>query len=203
MIKLWFAPRTRSVRVLWLLEEMGLPYELARVTFKPTSSAFFSQSTPTGKLPVIEDGDVLMSESGAILEYLLERYDGDAKFAPAIGDPLRGDFLRWMYFSESTLYPPIGIVVWMTIYRDDADNHLDLVMDAKGRAGQGLDVVQDHLKTNDYLLGDTFCAADIMMGFTLLAADVVGVLPQTHDATRAYLARLGERPAFLTAATME
>ena len=88
MITLYFAPRTRSVRVRWLLEELGLPYELKRVTFNiPTQT--FDQDTPLGKLPVIEDGEVTICESGAIVEYLIERY-GNGRLAPPGGSPLPG-----------------------------------------------------------------------------------------------------------------
>ena len=71
---LYFAPRTRAIRVRWLLEELELPYRLERVTFKPTTDRFFIQDTPTGKIPTLVDGDVVMAESGAIVEYSLERY---------------------------------------------------------------------------------------------------------------------------------
>ena len=67
MLKLWYAPQTRSARILWLLEELGLPYALERIEFAPTQSTFFQQQTPTGKLPTLQDGDVLMCESGAII----------------------------------------------------------------------------------------------------------------------------------------
>ena len=78
MIKLYYAPRTRSVRIAWLLEELGLPYALERVEFQPPARDFFVQKTPLGKLPTIEDGDVVMGESGAIVEYILERYQWPA-----------------------------------------------------------------------------------------------------------------------------
>ena len=133
MIKLYFAPRTRSVRVLWLLEELGLPYELERVDFLPPAKKFFAQATPLGKLPTIEDGDMVMSESGAIVEYILER-------------------------------------------------------ELAGRA---------------YLVGDTFSAADIMMGFTLVAARLLGVLDDRYPAVSAYLARLEARPAFQKAIAVD
>ena len=89
MLRLYHAPRTRSVRVLWLLEELGLPHELVTVPFKAPSSEFFVQETPLGKIPTLEDGDVVLCESGAIVEYILERY-GEGRLAPAVGSPLRG-----------------------------------------------------------------------------------------------------------------
>jgi glutathione S-transferase len=193
-IKLYFAPRTRSVRVLWLLEELGLPYELARVEFVPTTTRFFSQQTPTGKLPTIEDGDVVMSESGAIVEYLLERYDA-GRLAPSVGTPARGTFLQWLHFAESTAFPPLGMVAWLTRYRDDGDRYAALLADAVGKAKACLDQVEHALDSRCYLAGDDFTAADVMMGFTLWAARLLKVLDGGSPNIAAYLQRLEARPA--------
>jgi len=196
VIKLYFAPRTRAVRILWLLEELGLPYELERVPFRPPAKQFFAQSTPLGKFPAIEDGGVVMSESGAIVEYLLERYGG-GRLAPPVGSPERAAFLQWLHFSESTAFPPIGIVVWLSLYRDDAARHADLIADARARGAMGLDVLERALDGRRYLVGDEFSAADVMMGFTLAAARVLGVLVDgKHPGVHAYLARLEARPAY-------
>jgi glutathione S-transferase len=199
VIKLYFAPRTRSVRILWLLEELGLPYELERVEFLPPAKKFFAQRTPLGKLPTIEDGDVVMCESGAIVEYILERYGG-GRLSPPPGSPERARFLQWLHFAESTAFSPLGIVVWLTLYRDDAERQPALVADARARAAMGLDFLQHQLGRRHYLVGDEFSAADIMMGFTLVAARTLGILDDRHPALLAYLARLEARPAFLKAA---
>jgi len=199
MIKLYFAPRTRSVRILWLLEELGLPYELERVDFLPPAKSFFSQRTPLGKLPTIEDGDVTMCESGAIVEYILERY-GDGRLAPAVGSAERARYLQWLHFAESTAFPPLGIIVWLTLYRGEAESHAALLEDARARAATGLEFLEHELGANRYLTGDEFSAADIMMGFTLIAARVLGVFDDHYPGLDAYLARLQARPAFRKAA---
>ena len=201
MIKLWFAPRTRAVRIAWLLEELGLPYALERVEFEPTATAFFAQKTPLGKLPVIEDNGIVLAESGAIMEYILEQY-GDGRLAPAEGSPSRALYLQWLHFAESTAFPPIGIVIWLTLYRTDSASHPDLLRDAVGRAASGLEFLENHFGSGPWLLGDNFTAADIMMGFTLLAAQAVGVLDERFPVTTAYLARLLERPALQKAASL-
>lgn len=194
MLKLYYAPRTRSARVLWLLEELQLPYELIHVTFRPPAKTFFGQDTPTGKLPTLEDGDVLMSESGAIIEYILETY-GEGKLAPAIGTQDRASYLQWLHFAESTAFPPLGIIVWLSRYREDMENNPDLLEDAKTRARAGLIVLEEHLKEYNTLVPSGFTAADIMMGFTLLAAFDVKILDDRFPAINAYLTRLLERPA--------
>src|SRR5215471_13619884 len=169
MIKLYHAPRTRSVRVRWLLEELGVPYELLPVTFKPPTKTF-AQDTPFGKFPAIVDGDVTMGESGAIVEYILERY-GNGRLAPAIGSPL-------------------GIIVWHTLFQRDADQVPGVVASARERAETALEVVERALSGKTYLLGADFSAADVMMGFTLGAARMLGVLDQRFPNLTAYLARL-------------
>ncbi len=194
MIKLYHAPNTRSVRILWLLKELELPYELERVEFKVPVGAFFSQATPLGKLPTLEDGDVVMCESGAIVEYILERY-GDGRLAPAVGSPERAAFLQWVHFSESTAFPPMGIIVWLSRYREGADHNKSLLADARARASAGLEFLERGLGRNEYLLESGFSAADIMMGFTLVAARLLGVLDDRYPDLQAYTARLEARPA--------
>ena len=200
MIKLYFAPLTRAVRVLWLLEELGLPYELERVDFQPTARVFFAQHTPLGKLPTIEDGDIVMCESGAIIEYILERY-GDGRLAPPLGTPERARYLQWFHFAESTAFPPLGNVVWLTRYRGETDRYAELVEDARGRAAAGFDFLERGLGDSAHLAGAEFSAADVMMGFTLAAARVLGLLDaERYAALGAYLGRLQSRPAFQKAA---
>jgi glutathione S-transferase len=198
VIKLYFAPRTRAVRVRWLLEELGLPYELARVEFQIRTSTF-AQHTPSGKLPVIEDGEVVMAESGAIVEYVLERY-GEGRLAPPIGSPLRGRYLQWVHFAEATLFPPLGVIVWHAVYQGDADTIPTVMASARARATASLAVVERALGDGAYLLGDHVTAADVMMGFSLLAARLLGVLDDRFPALGRYLARLEARPAFRRAA---
>jgi glutathione S-transferase len=202
VIKLYFAPRTRAVRVVWLLEELGLPYELERAEFVPPAVDFFSQSTPLGKFPTLVDGDLVMCESGAIIEYILERY-GDGRLAPPIGSPARPLYLQWLHFAESTAFPPLGIIVWLTRYRGEAESQKTLLEDARKRAASGFEFLERSLRDGEYVVGATFTAADIMLGFTLVAGQALGVLDDRFPKTNAYLARLVERPAFQRAAALE
>jgi glutathione S-transferase len=201
MIKLYHAPRTRSVRILWLLEELGLDYELETLEFTRPTQSTYAQATPLGKLPVIEDGDVVICESGAIVEYILERYDAEHRLAPRVGSPLRGRFLQWVHFAESTAYPPIGIAIWYTIYRPDSPAGPEAIADQKGRASEALDFLEEHLGEGPWVLGEAFSGADVMLGFTLSVAQVMGVLGDRHPRIQAYLARLQARPAFQKASS--
>jgi glutathione S-transferase len=198
MIALYFAPRTRSVRVRWLLEELGVPYELRRVTFNVPKQTF-DQDTPLGKFPVLEDGDVTICESGAIVEYLVERY-GKGRLAPPIGSPLRGPYLQWIHFAEATAFAPLGVIVWHTLYQQDADAVPQVITGARTRAHAALAFVERALTGKEYLLGAEFSAADVMMGFTLIAARIFGVLDDRYPNIARYLARLESRPAFQAAA---
>ena len=200
MIKVYHAPRTRSIRILWLLEELGLPYTIEKVAFAPQPMPF-AQATPFGKVPALEDGDVSMFESGAMVEYILERY-GQGRLAPAIGDPERAAFLQWLHYSESTTFALIATVVWFVIYRKDAEQNAHIIADAKARAATSLDFLERHLGEKDYLLASGFSAADVMMGFTLAASRNFGILDDRMTRLQAYLARLEARPAYQKAGAL-
>lgn len=195
MITLYHLRGSRSDRILWLLEELGLPYALERVEFRPPDKTFFAQATPTGKLPTLVDGETVLCESGAIVEYLVERH-GEGRLAPAPGEPERARYLQWLHFAESTAFPPLGILAWLTRYRSDEPALATLVADARERAAHGFEYLAAEFGEGPWLLGESFTAADVMMGFTLGAARMLGALDDRHPALGAYLDRLQTRPAF-------
>ena len=197
MIKLYHATRTRSFRIVWLLEELGIPYELDKMPFVPPQTPF-AQASPFGKFPAIEDGELAMFESGAILEYVIERY-GNSRLAPPLGSPLRGPYLQWLHFSEATAFPPIAEMIRHTTFKPESERIPAVVADARGRAQVTLGVLEKALGDKDYLIGD-FSGADVMMGFTLVAAKLLGALDDRFPNLQAYLARLEARPAFQKAA---
>ena len=194
MIKLYHAPLSRSVRVLWLLEELRLPYQLASAPIEPPAPKPFAQKTPSGKVPTIEDDGVTIFESGAIVEYLLEKY-GSRGLAPPVGSPLRGPFLQWVHFADATAFTGLGNIAWHTRFKNDAERMADAVADYRQWAEAALDVLERNLRGQDYLLGADFSAADVMVGYTVLVAKAMGLLGESHPAVDAYLARLTERPA--------
>jgi glutathione S-transferase len=194
MIKLYHAPLTRSSRIVWLLEELRVPYAIERVDFTPPIRSF-SQKTPFGKVPVLEDGELTMFESGAILEYLLERY-GEGRLAPPPGTPARGTFLQWVHFAEATAFPPLGEMARHTLFKPEAERIPAVVVDARERAGDTFAVLEKALDGKDYLLGAEFSGADVMMGYTLQLAKLFGILGEGLPNTNAYFGRLEARPAF-------
>jgi len=194
VITLYHAPLSRSVRIVWLLEELGLPYELRAAALEPPAPRPFAQKTPSGKVPTIEDDGMAMFESGAILEYVLEKY-GNGRLAPPVGSPLRGPFLQWVHFAEATLFPGLGNIAWHTRFKQDAETVAGAVADYRAWTEAGLDALERQLTGKQFVLGAEFSGADVMLGYTLLVAKAFGVLSERHPAVNAYLARLTERPA--------
>lgn len=196
MIRLYHSPWSRSVRIVWLLEELGLPYELKSAPLAPPTPKPFAQHTPFGKVPAIEDGATTMFESGAILEYILEKY-GDGRLAPPSDSPLRGPFLQWVHFAEATAFSGLGNIAWHTMFRQDAEKLPEAIADYRTWAAAGLDTLESALAGREYVLGAEFSGADIMLGYTVLIARSFGVLSaQTHPNVDGYLERLTARPSF-------
>jgi len=196
MVTLYHSPRTRSVRVLWLLEELGLPYELKTVAFTPESlkGAEYLAINPLGKVPSITDGGLSMFESGAIVEYVLERY-GNGRFAPPVGTPERGAYLQWLHFAEATCLPPLSDLAQHSMFKPEAERIPALIPDARARIAMWLGVVDAALAGKTYLLGNELSAADVMMGYGLLLTKWFGLLGEQYPNASAYVARLEARPA--------
>lgn len=197
MITLYHSPASRSARVRWLLEELGQGYRLETLSFSDGSmqSPAYLAKNPLGKVPTLEDDGVVIFESGAIVEYLLERY-GKGRLAPAPGSPERPAFLQWLHWSEATCMPPIGEIAQHSFMRPEAERIPAVVVDARKRLARLLDVVEKELASRDTLLPSGFSAADVMLGYALQLAKMLGQLPADRPRTTAYLARLAARPAF-------
>src|SRR5262245_17814179 len=194
MIRLYHAQLTRSIRIIWLLEELGIPYELVTVPFKPPRHSF-EQDTPSGKFPVVEDDGRVLSESGAILEYLIEKY-GKGRLAPAVGSPDRGPWLQWVHFAEATAFPPIADVARHTMFLPEAERIPQVADDGRARVRNALDVVERALAGREYLVGRELSGADVMMGYFLMAARMLGIVDAGYPNVAAYWERLAARPGF-------
>ena len=193
MITLYYNPMTRSLRIRWLLEELGLDYLLKTVDFIPfANNKIFAQSTPTGRFPTLEDDGVVLGESGAIAEYLVERY-GNGRFAPPLGSPQRGVYLQWMHFPEATLNPYINAIRRFTGSYPDITAALNEELDC------AMSVVDRSLMGQRYIVGDDFTAADIMLAISLLSISLLGPLLDDYVHAKDYLQRLQGRPALARA----
>ena len=204
VVHLYHAVLTRSVRIYWLLEELGIQYAIVPVVFTPPDrpGGVRSEKTPEhlavsplGKVPAIRDGDVTMFESGAILEYLIERY-GNGRFAPKPGERQRGAYLQWVHFAEATFQRALDDIFSHEHARAQEERILSVATDARERATAAVDVLESALNGRNYLLGAELSGADIMMGYTLLSSKYFGVLTDQRRNASAYLAHLLARPAF-------
>src|SRR6266436_4820107 len=183
MIVVHHLNHSRSQRVLWLLEELGLPYEVTRYERDATTSlapASLRRVHPLGKSPVITDGDVTLAESGAILEYVTARY-GDGRLVPPAGTPERLRYTYWLHYAEGSTMPPLLLkLVFDRIANGPAPWPISAV--ARRIAGtvqnsfigpqlkRHLDYMEAALGAHTWFAGDEFTAADVQMSFPLEAA---------------------------------
>lgn len=200
MLTVYHVPITRSLRVLWLCQELELPHEVRTVDFGAAyrASPEWRALNPVGKVPAMTDGNFTMFESGAMVQYLLDRY-GQGRLQPAPGTEAHGLYLQWSWFAEATYARPIGEIV---NHRRafGADGEIPAVVEEmKGRVRLCSEAVDRALQGRDYLLGDQFSAADIMMGYSVMLAQRFSST-EGLDALNAYWARLSARPAWQRAA---
>ena len=201
---------SRSQRVLWLLEELGLPYEIRRYQRDPKTMLAPPELRavhPLGKSPVIEDGELKLAESGAILEYLAGRY-GEGRLAPAAGTPERLRYTYWMHYAEGSAMPPLLMkLVFNRIEsgpmpffvppgraRHRAPRARGLRRAAISRAH--LDFMEGELRERDWFAGAGFSAADIQMSFPLEGAAARGGLDASRPRLTGFLERIHARPAY-------
>lgn len=196
-MKLYHCSKARSSRVLWLLEELGLDYELELMPFdaKALKAADYLEISPFGKVPVLVDDAVTMFESVAIIQYLLNRY-ADGRLEPSHDASEYGELLQWLHFGESTLMGPISQVLQHKLFLPEDRRDPDTA--ARGqRAFEGYATVLNRmLAKQDYLVGNEFTAADVVVGYSLFLADMAKLLPAKMKHLAGYYQRLIERPAF-------
>lgn len=196
-MKIYHVKGTRSVRIIWLCEELGIPCEVEIVDFSPAfrNTPQWRAKSPTGKVPVLEDGGFVMFESGAMAQYVLERY-GEGRLQPSPGSADSARCLQWSWFAEATFARPLGDIIHHTVFKPEAERIPAVVVDARARALTCLDAVDAAVDGNTFLLGDEFTVADIMMGYTLMLAKRVNVLENDHAHASAYFERLSGRAGF-------
>lgn len=196
MLRIYHAPRTRSLRVIWLCEELKIPLEITPVDFSVAYRATpeWRAISPIGKVPVLTDGEFKMYESGAMVQYILDRY-GNGRLQPAVGTQAHALFLQWCWFAESTLARPLGEIVNHGRMFPDGARIDAVVEEMKDRAALCLDPIVEATAAQPYLLGEDFSAADIMTGYSLMLAH--WLMPERIPAKLAgYWQRLTERPAY-------
>lgn len=200
MIEIYHVPGTRSVRVIWLCEELGVPYEKIPVDFSPVfrASAEWRRLNPVGKVPVMRDGDMTIFESGAMVEYILDRY-GEGRLRPTPGTAESGIYLQWLWFAEATLARPLGEMVNHRRVFPEARQVPAVLEEMAARARSCLAALEDALASRPYLCGQEFSAADVMTGYSLLLARRFELLDATYPHLGAYWETISSRPGFAKA----
>ena len=201
---------SRSQRVLWLLEELGLPYEIkkyqrdAKTMLAPPE---LTRVHPLGKSPVITDNSVTVAESGAIMEYLLETY-GAGRLVPAAGSEDKRRFTYWMHFAEGSAMPPLLLKLIFDRIGSGQGMPFFVKPIAKGIAGKvkglmvepnlkrQLDFMEGELNKSEWFAGSEFSAADIQMSFPIEAAAQRAGLDASRPKLMAYLKKIHARPAY-------
>jgi glutathione S-transferase len=200
---------SRSQRVLWLLEELGVPYEIKR--YQRDAKTMLAPSAlkkvhPLGKSPVVTDDGVTIAESGAIIEYLVERH-GQGRLAPKAGTPERLRYTYWLHYAEGSAMPPLVMkLVFLRlktapmpfflkpVARGIADKVLQAFVEPQIRLHVGF--MEDALARGAWFAGDEFSAADIQLSFPIEAAAARGGLGVEFPRLHAFLERIHARPAY-------
>jgi glutathione S-transferase len=200
MLKIYHSQHARSLRVVWIAEELGVPYESHHVPFNPASlkSDAFLSISPFGALPAIEDGGARMVESGAICQYLTDKY-GKHPFRRQLGDPDYPTYLQWLHAGEATLTPPLAAIAQHTSIRPEAARIPQVANEAAETFKERLAVLDAHLSGKHYLLGADMSAADVMVGYALHLATLFRLMGDAPSHVGAYWKRLRERPAYKAA----
>jgi glutathione S-transferase len=196
MLKLHHAPNSRAGRIVWLLEELGLPYELNRMEFHPKAlkSDVHRARHPLGRVPVLEDGDVMLYESGAIVEYIIARHS-DGALKPAVDSPLFPRYLQWFHYCEGMVMPPINTIVVQTIVLPPERRNGEILGQAQRLLTKTLEPLDEAVRGRDYMIGD-LSGVDFMLGHACYMARRLGCMPETLAQLHAYVQRVEARPAF-------
>jgi glutathione S-transferase len=202
MLKVHFAPNSRAGRIIWILEELNLPYEVNRMDFHPKDlkSDEHRSRHPLGRIPVLDDGDVRIYESGAIVEYILERHkNGNLK--PEVSSERYPEYLQWFHYCEGMVMPPINTIIVQTLLLPEDRRDENVLNQAKRLLSKSLEPVNQSLAEREYLIGD-FSAADIMLGHACFMSNRLGCVNEEMLNMKSYVENINKRPAFQIAINM-
>ncbi len=198
-IKVYNLNRSRSHRIVWLLEEINLPYELVKTERDLKTNRAGQEACaihPLGKFPIIQDGEFTLAESGAIVEYLVQKY-GKGRLAPAVESPEYPNYLFWMHYAEGSFSLPLMMRLFQKRMQLESAPYQAFV---DGELKTHLEFIDKHLQKNRYFLGDELSGADFMMGFDLDFSNTLQLL-DAYEHIKSYLNRIWSRPAYAKAAS--
>ncbi|HVP66714.1 MAG TPA: glutathione S-transferase family protein [Anaeromyxobacteraceae bacterium] len=192
-MKLYYVPKTRATRARWMLEELGVPYELVRLEpGRETRTREHLERQPLGHVPVLEDAEQRIFESAAICLYLADKYP-EKRLVPPMGSPGRGLVYQWLFFAMTELEPPLAALSAEN-RKPAAERSASAAAEAKERFGRAAAALEPVLANGPFLLGD-FGVADVVVGAVLAWGKSIGALEKLPT-VEAYVARLLERPAW-------
>lgn len=198
-MKLYHSPRTRSLRVVWMLEEMGLAYELVSLPFPATTNPELLAVNPLGTVPVLLDGDVKLIESNAIMEYLGRRY-GPTPLVPPVDDPAYPAYLDYLHFGESTLAAPLSHIVRTRFMAPEAEKDNWTARKIGDVFLHRLTDLARVLDDRTFIAGDDFTAADIAVSYALIMGKLLRYGDRYPERLNAYLTDTTGREAYKRAA---
>jgi glutathione S-transferase len=197
MLTIHHLGKSQSERILWLCEELGVPYDLKLYVRDPVtrlSPPALQALHPLGAAPVITDGDFMLAESGAIMDYIIAKH-GNGRLVLGPTHPDFAQYLYWYHFANGNLQPNMGRN--MILSRLDLPSDNPTLEGTRGRLSRALDLLETRLRDVVYLAGDEFTAADIMLVFSVTTMRLfypLDLAPYPH--IRRYLGRIGEREAY-------
>jgi len=195
-MKLYHCSDARSLRPLWTLEEMGLDYELINMAFPPRASfEGYLDINPLGTVPAFVDGELTMTESSGICQYLVDKY-GPTDLGLSIDDPQYGEYLNWLHRSDATLTFPQTLVLRYTRLEPEERRNPQVAEDYGRWYLSRLRSVETALEGRKYLLGDRFTIADITVGYALFLGTTLGLDARYKPNCQRYLADLISRDGF-------
>ena len=187
----------RSIFTVWQLEDLGIDYSLVEYQRHPETMRAppeLRNAHPLGKSPVIDDGGLVLSESGAITAYLLRKYDPEGRFGPDEGDAAWAEYTQWLHYPEGSVFAPL--LMKLVSMRAGGQPLLDGFADPEVALHFGH--IANKLGENPYILGERLTGADFGITYMVSMADRLGLL-EPYPSLKAYLERNLARPAFLKA----
>ncbi len=191
-MKLFWCPQTRASRAMWMLEEASVDYERVLIDIRDPAAPRdpdFAAASPMGKVPALLDGDVKMAESAAICLYVADRYP-ECGLAPPVDDARRGEYLFWLLYNPAVIEPAMS-----EKFRGTETNRFS---NGWGDFDAMIETLERGLQNGPWLLGETFSAADVMVGSSVIFMHGFNVLPDSA-VLRAYLERCAARPGYRAA----
>ena len=196
MLTLHFSSNSRAQRVLWLLEELQLEYKLNKIKFHPSElkSDEHRKRHPLGRVPVLEDEEITIYESGAIVEYLIARHS-NGELKPKISEPDFPNYLQWFHYCEGMIMPPMNSIVVHTLILPEERRNEEVLRQAKNLLTKALNPVNQLLEKNQYLIG-RFSGVDFMLGHSLYMSNKLKCVSDDMINIKKYLNVISEREAF-------